>query len=205
MFGGCIGVSHCCVVRKLFVVANLKDGFMFGAKTKVAAFVTSLSLVSLDLILLVLFLTSPGRAQSVAGGILLSSSNDRSLPVPLESAVIRGDVFIFVPEAPGISEVRFFLDVTAGSVPPLRIERVAPYDLAGTFSSVESGFVALPFDSRNLPNGDHYVEAQVLYSDGSSLLLRGDFEVDNSDVEGPLAELRLSDFASRDSSRLLDG
>lgn len=123
----------------------------------------------------------------------------------LDSAVVSGDVFIFVAEAPDISEVRFFLDEPVASSVPLRTEKLAPYDLAGTFSSLDAGLLAFPFDSRSLANGNHYVEVQIIYSDGSSLLLRSDFEVDNPAELGPIAELRVSDFASRESSRLLEG
>ena len=71
--------------------------------------------------------------------------------------------------------MRFFLDDPAMSGVPYKTENNAPWDLAGTTSSG----LALPFDTRTLPDGVHSVTAAIELSTGGTETLTAQFAVTN--------------------------
>ncbi|MDJ0923879.1 MAG: choice-of-anchor D domain-containing protein, partial [Acidimicrobiia bacterium] len=105
--------------------------------------------------------------------LVYSLSSDRSAPMPLEGAVLSGDVWIFVdpafPTTP-INTVEYSFD---GFV--TQIESIAPYDFEG-------GPVSSPvaFDTTTEDEGDHNISADVNLTAGGVLVLTADFEIDNS-------------------------
>ncbi len=113
----------------------------------------------------------------------VSSVPNRERSIPLEAkGVVSGKIFSFVASDNSISKVRFFLDhpeslledpSVAGT--PSRIDRAAPYDLAGTAADGR----AIPFDTTKLANGRHTITAAIDLADGSTEVVNTTFIVYN--------------------------
>ena len=105
--------------------------------------------------------------------LAVSKSPDRSNSRPLEGKVLSDDVYIFLKPAfpdSDIERVKFCLDCTL-----TKTERFAPYDLRGTFDSME----AAPLDTEDLSNGHHTVRAEITFGSGAKLSLSSDFFIAN--------------------------
>jgi PKD repeat protein len=119
-------------------------------------------------------------------GLRLSKSTDRSSAVPLNGLAVSGTIYVYYqlisPTAVSnpVKQVAFWLDNPNPSYPsgaPTRIERISPYDFAGT---ADSGG-AIGFDTTGLSNGIHTITAQVTLSDGTILpFINGTFTVQSS-------------------------
>ena|GEM_PF-3567943 len=110
--------------------------------------------------------------------LLLSSSPDRSNPVPLAGQTVTGNIYVFVSPETGITRVRFFLDDPGMSGSPKKTEDRAPWDFAGT-ATANPARIALPFDSRQLANGSHTITAAVTLSSGGTAVVSSTFSVHN--------------------------
>ena len=110
--------------------------------------------------------------------IVLSKSPDRSNPMTLESNTISGLAYIeLLSTNQMIQQVDFYLNSASGSsIKPISSSTTAPFDFNGTAASGS----ALPFDSGTLPNGTHYITAQVTLTDNTVFSIRSSFIVDNT-------------------------
>ena len=80
-----------------------------------------------------------------------SSDPSRDPAAPLDGLTVSGTLFVFVPEEPGITGVRFYLDERL-----VRTVTRAPWDMAGS-SSQGAG----PFNTRTLTNGWHALRTEI--------------------------------------------
>ena len=99
-----------------------------------------------------------------AYSLLVSTSADRSNPVPLDGYTATGDIYVFTSPDDLVKRVIFSLD---GVV--VRTENYAPYDFNG----------ANPYDTSQLSAGQHEISALIEFTDDSTELLSGLFTVTN--------------------------
>ncbi len=102
--------------------------------------------------------------------LLISTTSDRSGAVTLEGSTVSGEIYVFTGPDDGVSQVVFSLDGVE-----VRAEGYAPYDFAG--SAVEGG---LPYDTTQLADGQHEINAFITLTDGSSELISNTFIVNNN-------------------------
>jgi PKD repeat protein len=98
---------------------------------------------------------------------------------PLEGAPVAGDIYVFVPSEPGISQVRYYLDGQLSQT-----ENYAPWDLSGGSSSA-----ADPLQTRNLMNGWHSVLAEIDTDSGQTHTISANFEVANAANRPPTCSI----------------
>jgi glucose/arabinose dehydrogenase/N-acetylneuraminic acid mutarotase len=112
---------------------------------------------------------------SVTGYTLLYSlSSDRSNPVPLEGAMVSGNIYVFLGPESGVLRVRFYLDNPAMSGRPRQTETNPPYDFAG--GSVAT---ATAWKTSTVANGTHVITAAVDLSAGGTQVMHANFTVSN--------------------------
>ncbi len=107
-----------------------------------------------------------------AAELQLSTQPDRSGPMPLQGQTLSGRQYLFYPDEPGLTQVRFFLN---GSLE--KEENRAPWDLGGTGSDPQR--LALAFDTADLTDGSHSLEARLSFDDGRSDSVSATFSVQN--------------------------
>ncbi|GGM12855.1 Kelch repeat-containing protein [Nakamurella endophytica] len=118
---------------------------------------------------------TPASAHDTGGVALqVSMSAGRSPSSSLGGATVSGTVYAFLPTAPDISSVRFWLDNPSMSGTPRQTEREAPYDLAGGTAAAANGL-----DTRTLAEGTHTLSTAVTYTDGDTVSGETMFTVDN--------------------------
>jgi Purple acid Phosphatase, N-terminal domain/Calcineurin-like phosphoesterase len=138
--------------------------------------------VALVLLAASLFVSVPAAGQTSAHDLLVSTSNDRSAPLPLDGRSVTGDIYVFVAPESGIKKVRFYLDDPLRQGPVFKDEGGAPWDFAGTH---KSGVTALPFDTSSIGDGPHNVTAVVTLLAGGSETLSADFTVGPAGPQDP--------------------
>ena len=107
--------------------------------------------------------------------IVVSTSNKRTNPVPLDGQTVSGNIYVFTtPTDPAIELVRFFLDDPAMAGSPRQIENNPPYDLAGGTTSK-----ADPFKTTTLADGPHTITAALDMDDGTTQVIHATFTVQN--------------------------
>ena len=115
------------------------------------------------------------RVTAEAGVVVaLAAGPDRSVPMPLEGAVLSGDVFVFVDGAPDIELVDFHVDDPDRLAEPLVRERFPPFDLG---TSEPSTGLARPFDTSTLEPGPHRLTIVVVRGGQPDEILDATFEV----------------------------
>ena len=107
-----------------------------------------------------------------AYSIVHSSSSTRSSPEPLSGGVVKGDVFAFVTPEEGVERTRFWLDGVL-----VQTEHNPPWDFRGGSTST-----AQPFDTTQVENGVHAIEAVLDLSSGATTTTRTTFEVANGTI-----------------------
>jgi PKD repeat protein len=120
-----------------------------------------------------------GDSRTAVVGLVVSTSVDRSNPLPLNGLALSGTVYIHYahvnPKA--AARVAFWLDDPTPARPsgaPLRLELRNPFDFAGTGDN----FRPVGFDTSRLSKGIHRVTAQVTMSDGTVLpFVQGTFTI----------------------------
>ena len=90
-------------------------------------------------------------------GIVMSTSPDRSSPVPLDGLTVAGRIYVFTLPHSGPTLVRFWLDDPTMSGTPRKTEKNGPWDFAGSAADDS----ALPFDASKLTPGEHTITAAV--------------------------------------------
>lgn len=111
-----------------------------------------------------------------AGALMVSVDPDRSAAFSLMGAVVDGAIYVhFVSsQTNDVVEVRFYLGDPAEAAPPIQVESIAPFDLAGGTVSA-----ANPFDTSDLDDGRHVLTAAWTSADGTEGLVRATFTVAN--------------------------
>jgi len=104
-----------------------------------------------------------------------SASADRTPASLLDGQAIDGNVFIFVAPEAGVTRVSFHLDDPLAIGAPFRVEKSAPFDLAGGTASAAS-----PFDSTSLADGPHSITAHIDFTGGVQEIRTANFNVANS-------------------------
>ena len=141
--------------------------------------------------------TEPGSGggADAAGGALTAASvrlaqdARRTVSEPLGGSPLSGSIFVFVDAPADTASVAFRLVGSSIGVRNLRVERIAPFDLAS--GSVSS---ARPFDTRTLADGAYRLDVAARYADGRTDNVSVDIEVRNATPEpvaetpGPVAE-----------------
>ncbi len=109
----------------------------------------------------------------------LSFSPDRSGAVPLQGETVSGDIYVFTSPETGISQVSFYLDDPGMAGSPIQVERLAPYDFAGSSPDQSA---ALPYDTAQLSDGVHEITELIELSGGGSEIVSSTFTVANNIV-----------------------
>ncbi|UCG11088.1 MAG: hypothetical protein JSU72_11010, partial [Deltaproteobacteria bacterium] len=104
--------------------------------------------------------------------LLVSLSSTRSAPVPLEGALLSGDIFVFSSPDTDVDRVKFFLDDPTMSESAVQKERSAPYDFAGGTAAS-----ANPFDTTEVQDGLHTITALIELHGGDSMVVHATFTV----------------------------
>ncbi len=124
---------------------------------------------------------SPALAQ-VGGYVLrVSTSPTRAGAVPLNGALVGGDVYIFVDPTTDIVDVEFYLDDPEQDDDYIQKEEVPPYDFAGT--EVANG-MAKPFHTDALQDGVHTITVLIDRHKKSDVEFTATFTVNNPAVCG---------------------
>ncbi len=105
----------------------------------------------------------------------ISAQANRSNSQTLAGASVDGTVYIHLQPETDVAKVEFYLDRSPAGAPD-KIEKLAPYDWAGTATSG----AANPFDSHQLADGSHYMYAQVTHSSGAVESIYSSFQVANN-------------------------
>lgn len=106
---------------------------------------------------------STATSTSTAPSVLVSHYADRSPAGALSGATVSGSVYVFVQPAAPATSVSFYLDDTAMSRTPDRVEHYAPYDLEGGTTAA-----ANPFAAGSLSSGSHTLTVKVAYASGAT-------------------------------------
>ena len=91
--------------------------------------------------------------------LLLSTSPDRSSPVCLDGQTVSGSIYVFTGPDDGVDRVSFSLNGL-----PYLVENYPPYDFQGTAGTG----LAYPYDTTQLPDGEHQITAVIELTDGST-------------------------------------
>ncbi|WP_341936704.1 Kelch repeat-containing protein [Marinimicrobium sp. C2-29] len=107
--------------------------------------------------------------------VMVSAASDRSHSVGLDGQELVGNAYVHLQPEDGVSKVEFYINTLVDGTPD-KIERLAPYDLAGTASNGS----ALPFDTTTLADGNNFVTVAVYKSNGGNETLGANFTVANN-------------------------
>lgn len=120
--------------------------------------------------------TAPATAtpSSTSYNILVSSSPDRSNPLPLEGSTVSEKIYVFSSPDTNVERVRFYLDDPEMVGDPRQVEENAPYDFAG--GTVDT---ANPFNTNLVANGSHTITAEILLTNAGTQVAHATFVVDN--------------------------
>jgi acid phosphatase type 7 len=126
--------------------------------------------------LMVMSLAVPVVAAAAPSRLLLSTRADRSAALELEGSTASGNIYVFVPDDPAITRVRFWLDNPQMSGGPTKNETNAPWDFAGT--NKQNG-TAYPYSTTQLSDGQHSISAKVTLASGTIESISSSFTVSN--------------------------
>lgn len=101
--------------------------------------------------------------------VVYSTSPDRSNPVALDGASVSGSIYAFTTPETDAEQVMFSLDGTH-----VQTEGLAPYDFAGTGDSD-----AYPWNTAEVSDGEHTIEAEISLTNGSTETVSATFIIDN--------------------------
>jgi hypothetical protein len=111
-------------------------------------------------------------------GLALSSSPDRSGPVPLTGESVVDDIYVFTSPGTGTSRVRFWLDDPGMTGTADKVETRGPWDFAGSASNGDAN----QYDTTQLDDGAHSITAEITLSAGGTEIVTAEFLVTN---DGP--------------------
>jgi hypothetical protein len=120
--------------------------------------------------------SSTGAGSAPAYDLLVSTSSNRSSPVPLAGQTVSGKIYAFTtPDTADIDQVRFYLDNPSATGTPRRTENNAPYDFAGGTTTV-----AASFDTTTIADGPHTITAAIDFLNGTTQVVSASFTVRNA-------------------------
>ncbi len=111
-------------------------------------------------------------------GLVVSTSPDRSSPVPLTGESVADDIYVFTSPDTGTKQVRFWLDDPDMSGSPDKVEKSGPWDFAGSASNGDAN----PYDTTQLDDGTHSITAEITLTAGGTEIVTSEFLVTN---DGP--------------------
>jgi large repetitive protein len=127
---------------------------------------------------------APVQAGDGSGSFQLhvSAKPDRSKDNSLRNlGVVRGKIHVFVTPPDGIAKVRFFVDLSPAALEdptiqetPSSTDNKPPFDFNGS-----DGTQAKPYDTRQLPDGQHSITAAIDLNDGTTEVVMEEFIVHN--------------------------
>ena len=118
--------------------------------------------------------------------LMVSAKPSRLNGEALDKRTVSGNVYIYLMPRAGASQVSFYLDNPNRSGTPIKSERYAFFDFAGTASSGDAN----GFDTRKLKDGTHTVSA-VVSTNGGQKVISASFTVRNA-AAAPSAGLSLT-------------
>jgi poly(hydroxyalkanoate) depolymerase family esterase len=139
--------------------------------------------------------------------VSLSTSANRSAPVPLQGRTVSGTIYVFTSPDTGVTQVRFYLDNPQRTGTPIKTEGLAPWDFAGTAGDG----TANPYGTTTLANGPHSITAAIDKSGGGTDVATATFTVSNAAPPPPpppppsAFSLQVSAAANRATPAALQG
>jgi len=113
---------------------------------------------------------------STRSRLAVSLNSDRSSAVRLDGSRVNGKIYVFVRNSKKLDKVDFYIDSPQWrKKPPVRTDKKAPFDLAGTASDG----TARPYNTAKLADGTHTIRAVMTRTDGTTYTRRGRFKVHN--------------------------
>ncbi len=112
---------------------------------------------------------------STRSRLAVSLKPDRSSAARLDGSTVKGQIYVFVRDSRNLRKVDFYLDSSWRTRTPVRTDRAAPFDLAGTAADG----TALPYDTTRLAEGSHRIRVVLRWANGTTSSRRGDFTVAN--------------------------
>ena len=132
--------------------------------------------LGIGLILAISCLGIGSASAATRARLAVSLKSDRSSAISLDGSTVTGKIYVFVRNSRTLDTVDFYLDTSSGTESPVRTDRRAPFDLAGT---ARNG-TARPYDTTKLANGMHRIRVVLTWADGSTSSRRGEFTVTNT-------------------------
>jgi len=115
----------------------------------------------------------------VAPWLAVSSSSDRSQPLPLDGAIVSGPAFVFVDgTATGIESALFWFDDPTMAGAAYSSDAEAPFDFGGGTTTTAS-----PWNSAAVADGTHTMTVRLDFIDASSETLTSSFTTDNGTAD----------------------
>jgi hypothetical protein len=105
----------------------------------------------------------------------VSAHATRADAIALEDHTARGNIHVFTSPEAGVVEVSFYIDDPGRTRTPYRIEKTAPFDMAGG-----SVAVATPYDTRTIADATHSVTAVLRLASGGTEVVGATFQVRNA-------------------------
>ena len=107
---------------------------------------------------------------STRSRLAVSLNSDRSSAARLDGSRVNGKIYVFVRNSKKIDKVDFYIDSPQWrKKPPVRTDKKAPFDLAGTASDG----TARPYNTAKLADGTHTIRAVMTRTDGTTLYPAG--------------------------------
>jgi hypothetical protein len=134
--------------------------------------------------------------------LMFSETADRADPMPLEGAVVTGQLYAFTEPDSDVQSVQFFIDDQDMVGAPHTIENTAPFDLGGGTADLSNGF-----DTTSLSEGYHVLTAAVTTS-VETMIVHAAFNVDNNATPPPTPadfDVVVSETADRAGEQALNG
>jgi Glycosyl hydrolase family 12 len=117
---------------------------------------------------------------STRSRLAVSLNSDRSSAARLDGSTVNGKIYVFVRNSKTLDKVDFFIDSPRWTNrPPVRTDKKAPFDLAGTKTNGR----ARPYNTAKLTDGTHTIRVVMTWADGTTSTRRGRFKVHNGGVK----------------------
>ena len=107
--------------------------------------------------------------------VVTGADAKRRSPTPLAGRTVSGGIYAFLAQSDGVSSTTWWLDDPGMTGQPLRTDSAAPFD----FGPGSVAHAAAPFDTAQIPDGQHTVTAAVLASDGTVHVVHAAFTTVN--------------------------
>ena len=137
--------------------------------------------------------TDDSTVDTSAYDVFVTTSPNLSGAVPLDGAIVDGDIYVLTGPDNGVSSVIFSIDGVVA-----KTETVAPFELAGGSA----------FDATQLSAGNHEITAKLTLTDGNTEFISADFtipSVGGDTVNDSLHDILVSTASNRSGATALDG